>query len=63
MYLNEWIVYVSRFFDDLVGASFYFFEPYRRYKNPSGTPSAAALNVRWVGNFANIALYLENGTK
>jgi len=32
-------------FDSLVGTSFQFFEPYRRYKNVKKTPSAEALNL------------------
>ena len=37
--------HIVTIFDSLVGTSFQFFEPYRRYKNVKKTPSAEALNL------------------
>ena len=43
--VSKRMVLSSNVLDGLVGASFQFFESYRRYKNSKGTPSAGALNV------------------
>ena len=60
--LNEWIYIWSHLFDTLVGASFQFFELYRRYEIPIGTPSAGAIN-RWGEKNTIFIFYLENCTR
>ena len=49
-------------FDILVAASFWYFEP-TALQNSKGNPLRGGLNTRRSGNFANIALYLGNGTR